>query len=90
MGVTDKGDDQEAFDNEGAVSADGLVIGTYMHGLLSNPQVVNALLSYLYEKKGELYVRLKETGLSDPYDQLALHFEEHVDMKKVIQIFTGH
>jgi len=88
MGITDRGDDQEAFDNEGAVSADGLVIGTYMHGLLSSPQVVDALLTYLYEKKGKPYVRLKETALSDPYDQLALHFEEHVDMKKVIRIFT--
>jgi adenosylcobyric acid synthase len=88
MGITDRGDDQEAFDNEGAVSADGLVIGTYMHGLLTSPQVVDALLSYLFEKKGEPYVRLKETTLPDPYDQLALHFEEHVDMKKVIRIFT--
>jgi adenosylcobyric acid synthase len=89
MGTTDKGDDQEAFDNEGAVSADGLVIGTYMHGLLSNPPVINALLSYLYHKKGEPFVQLNEGSTLDPYDQLALHFEGHVDMKKVIEIFTG-
>jgi adenosylcobyric acid synthase len=88
MGITDKGDNLEAFDNEGAVSADGLVIGTYMHGLLSNPPVINALLSYLYEQKGEPFVQLKETSPADPYDQLALHFEEHVDMKKVIEIFN--
>jgi adenosylcobyric acid synthase len=88
MGITDKGDNLEAFDNEGAVSADGLVIGTYMHGLLSNPPVINALLSYLYKKKGEPFVQLKETGPADPYDLLALHFEEHVDMKKVIEIFN--
>ncbi len=87
MGITDKGDDREAFDNEGAVSTDGLVIGTYMHGFLSDPVVLNALLSYLYEKKGEPFLLLKETGGADPYDQLALHFERHVDMKKVIGIF---
>ena len=88
MGITDKGDDLEAFDNEGAVSADGLVIGTYMHGLLSNPPVINALLSYLYQKKGEPFIHLKERSPDDPYDQLARHFEEHVDMKKIIEIFT--
>jgi len=88
MGITDRGNDQEAFDDEGAVSADGLVIGTYMHGLLSNPPVVNALLSYLYEKKGEPFTRLGERTSVNPYDQLALHFEEHVDMKKIIEIFT--
>jgi adenosylcobyric acid synthase len=87
MGITDRGDDLEAFDNEGAVSADGLVIGTYMHGLLSNPPVVNALLSYLYEKKGEPFTQLTESGAADPYDQLAMHLEEHVDMKRVVQIF---
>ncbi len=88
MGITDKGEDQEAFDNEGAVSADGLVIGTYMHGLLSNPPVINALLSYLYEKRGEPFIQLEEKAPADPYDQLALHFEGHVDMKKIIEIFT--
>lgn len=88
MGITDRRDDREAFDNEGAVSADGLVIGTYMHGLLSNPTVINALLSYLYEKKGEPFSKLAETAKVDPYDQLALHFEEHVDMNKVIDIFS--
>jgi adenosylcobyric acid synthase len=88
MGITDRGDDQEAFDNEGAVSADGLVIGTYMHGLLSNPPVINALLSYLYEKKGEPFMQLQERSPADPYDQLALHFEANVDMKKIIEIFN--
>jgi adenosylcobyric acid synthase len=88
MGITDKGTDLEAFDNEGAVSADGLVIGTYMHGLLSNPQVINALLSYLYGRKGEPFMPLKDKAPVDPYDQLALHFEEHVDMQKIIEIFT--
>ena len=89
MGVTEKGDDQEAFDNEGAVSADGLVIGTYMHGLLSNPRVVNALLLYLYEKKGELYVRLKETGLPDPGRSACSALRGTCGHEKGIQIFTG-
>jgi adenosylcobyric acid synthase len=88
MGVTDRGNDREAFDSEGAVSDDGLVIGTYMHGLLSNPGVINALLSYLYSRKGEEFIPIEEQCLSDPYDELAAHFEQHIDMGKVLSIFN--
>ncbi len=52
MGVTGEGTDGEAFCGDGRVSADGLVFGTYMHGLFLNPSAANALLSYLYGKKG--------------------------------------
>ena len=48
------------------------------------PGVINALLSYLHKKKGEEFIPFGITGSRDPYDQLALHFEEHVDMKKII------
>jgi adenosylcobyric acid synthase len=52
MGETDRGKDPEAFTGDGAVSADGLVFGTYLHGLFQNENAVRALLSYLYGKKG--------------------------------------
>jgi len=55
MGVTGEGTDREAFSGDGRVSPDGLVFGTYMHGLFLNPPAVNALLSYLYTKKGLPY-----------------------------------
>jgi len=52
MGETERGADGEAFSGDGAVSPDGLVFGTYLHGLFQNAGAVNALLSFLYRRKG--------------------------------------
>ncbi len=83
MGETEPGSDREAFEGEGRVSSDGLVFGTYMHGLFLNPSAANALLSYLYRKKGLVYEPVA-AGRKDPYDELADLFEKHVDMDAVI------
>jgi adenosylcobyric acid synthase len=52
MGETERGVDREAFTGDGAVSPDGLVFGTYLHGLFQNEAAVRALLSYLFRRKG--------------------------------------
>jgi adenosylcobyric acid synthase len=52
MGETDRGETAEAFKGDGAVSPDGLVIGTYLHGLFQNEGAVTALLAELYRRKG--------------------------------------
>ncbi|HMA04724.1 MAG TPA: cobyric acid synthase [Methanomicrobiales archaeon] len=52
MGTTERGEEQEAFSGDGAVSSDGLVFGTYLHGLFQNETAVHALLSFLYGRKG--------------------------------------
>mgnify|MGYP001315091961 CR=1 FL=1 len=87
MGETKRRSAAEAFSGDGAVSPDGLVFGTYMHGLFSNPRAVNALLSFLAAKKGTGYTPVPETG-SDPYDQLAGIFEKHVDVGELIRILS--
>ena len=52
MGTTEPGTCREALEGDGLVSEDGLVFGTYMHGIFQNPAAANALLSYLHGKKG--------------------------------------
>jgi adenosylcobyric acid synthase len=52
MGETEQGKEKEAFSGDGAVSPDGLVFGTYLHGLFQNENAVHALLSFLYGRKG--------------------------------------
>jgi adenosylcobyric acid synthase len=82
MGMTEPGSDREAFVGDGRASNDGLVFGTYMHGLFQNPSAVNALLFYLSAKKKVRFIPLDETK-KDPYDELAAIFEAHVDMDAV-------
>ena len=56
-----------------------------MHGLFLNPSAVNALLSYLYGKKGLPFTSIINGG-DDPYDTLATLFEQHVDMAAIIAL----
>ena len=88
MGVTDSGSNREAFEGDGRVTDDGLVFGTYMHGLFLNPSAANALLSYLYAKKGIPFTPIPEDK-TDPYDALADLFEEYVDMDAIVALLTS-
>jgi adenosylcobyric acid synthase len=83
MGTTEPGSCREALDGDGLVSSDGLVFGTYMHGIFQNPAAVNALLSYLSTKKGIPFKPLP-ASTADPYETLADLFEEHVDMDAIV------
>jgi adenosylcobyric acid synthase len=85
MGVTESGTDREAFCGDGRVSADGLVFGTYMHALFLNPSAANALLTYLYAKKGLPFTPIPAERV-DPYDTLASLFEQHVNMEAIMTL----
>jgi adenosylcobyric acid synthase len=54
---------------EGAISPDGRVLGTYLHGLFQNPVLVDALIGALAERKGLTVATLPPRV--DPYDRLA-------------------
>ena len=88
MGETKAGRDREAFTGDGRASADGLVFGTYLHGLFLNIPAVNALLSYLHRKNGLPFEPVTEYD-ADPYDMLADIFEEHTDMDLIADLVTG-
>ncbi len=95
MGETRRGSLDEAFAGDGAVSSDGLVFGTYMHGLFQNVSAVNALLGYLHERRGISFDPIRAGFGSDaqgarvdgPYDDLARHFEQHVNMNVILSFF---
>jgi adenosylcobyric acid synthase len=82
MGITTSGINRDAFEGDGRASDDGLVFGTYMHGLFQNVSAANALLSYLYRKKALPFTPIT-TFSADPYEVLADLFEEHVDMNAI-------
>ena len=82
MGTTEPGCDAEALHGDGRVSEDGLVFGTYLHGLFQNPSAVNALLGFLSAKKGIAFEPVPLCS-TDPYEVLADLFEKHVDMDAI-------
>ena len=88
MGITESGMNREALEGDGRVSDDGLVFGTYLHGLFLNPSAANALLSYLFEKKGLLFTPIPAEE-TDPYDLLADLFEEYVDMDAIAALLVS-
>jgi adenosylcobyric acid synthase len=86
MGITVRGGDQEAFEGDGACSADGLVFGTYMHGLFCNRSAIHALLSFLHRRKGTVFEPGNEHERPDPYDALADSLEAYVDIDRIISL----
>ncbi len=84
MGETEGG--EPAFGDDGSVSQDGLVIGTYLHGLFENENMRNSFLGYLYKRKGLIYT---DEIMSDGIEELAELVEAHVDMKLIYRILEG-
>jgi adenosylcobyric acid synthase len=58
-----------------------------MHGLFQNPGAVNALLAYLSERRGVPFEPVAAADGDAAYDDLARHFEEHVDMDALMVYF---
>jgi adenosylcobyric acid synthase len=71
--------------SDGAVSSDGRVFGTYLHGIFDNDGFRNAFLNRIRKEKG-LRPSSVSTAQADPLDLLAEHLERHLDMEKLLAI----
>lgn len=73
--------------SDGAISEDGHVIGTYLHGLFDHPDACAALLRWAGLADAEVvdYRRHRE----DQLDRLAQAIEAHLDMPRMLQILEG-
>jgi adenosylcobyric acid synthase len=97
MGMTSpKG--RKAFEDDGAVSECGMVIGTYLHGLFENENFRNAFLDFLRSRKdpgqGQEMNLPHKTELGarpakgDGFDELAAAVEANLDMAKIWQMLA--
>lgn len=77
------GEDVEVID--GAVSPDGRVFGTYLHGIFENDSFRTAFVNRFRKQKG-LEVRKEGDRRPDPFDRLAVHLADHLDMPKLWEI----
>ncbi len=71
--------------SDGAVSADGRVFGTYLHGLFDGHEFRTAFLNRIRSEKG-MPTATADCRPDDPFDLLAAHLERHLDMKRLLQI----
>lgn len=69
---------------DGALSPDGLIWGTYLHGIFDNDALRHAWLSSLgWQEQGQLFDRQLA------YNRLADHVRAHLDMAALQQIIWG-
>ena len=67
---------------DGAVSADGLVAGTYVHGLFADDRQRAAWLAPF----GALSTARYEAGVEEALDAVAAHLETHLDIDAILRI----
>jgi adenosylcobyric acid synthase len=68
---------------EGAISADGRVWGTYLHGLFSDDRQRSAWLTRLGGSESGLNY---EAGVDAVLDRLASHMEKHLDLDGLLKL----
>jgi len=70
---------------DGAVSQDGRVFGTYLHGIFDNHGFRTAFLNRIRREK-RMPEQAQVAPQSDPFDLLATHMEQHLDMARIFEI----
>ena len=75
---------------DGWVSNDGYIFGTYVHGLFDSPYLRTEMLNRIRKTKG---LKLKAPALGSEsdmklkqYDRLADHFEAHCDVERIFRL----
>ncbi|MCD5425184.1 MAG: cobyric acid synthase [Methanosarcinaceae archaeon] len=74
------------FEDDGCVDENGLVIGTYLHGLFENENIRHTFVKYLCEKKGIEYKSDDVYFNENAYEALGNMVETAIDMDKVYEI----
>ncbi len=72
---------------DGAVSPDGRIFGTYLHGVFENGRFREIYLNSIRLEKGMPLRRgADKQPQHDPFDQLADQFEKHLDLPRLMTI----
>jgi adenosylcobyric acid synthase len=79
--------DESVTRTEGAVSADGRILGTYVHGIFDSASFRRAFLNRLRQRRGWApLVSPAGTSLDQDLDHWADFVDEHVDVTKIRSI----
>ncbi len=78
----------DEFGNDGAVSKNGLIIGTYIHGIFNNDEFRNEFLNKF--RKNNMKQKVKNENylykLDKTLDELAQHLEKNLKIDEIIKI----
>jgi adenosylcobyric acid synthase len=73
-------------DEEGCISGAAKVMGTYIHGLFDNPEILKCWLTHI----GLSDIKVSDVGgieaRNSQYDLLAEHFQKHVDVDRIVKL----
>ncbi len=77
---------------DGAMTDDGLVFGTYLHGLFDSDDFTRALVNGLRRRKGldALDTALHYAQYNQQFDILAAAMRQHIDIEKIYHIMQQH
>jgi adenosylcobyric acid synthase len=67
---------------DGSVTPDGLVAGTYLHGLFESPVSRQRLIAALAHARGFVWSPAPDSP-EDPYDRLASLIAAHLDLSRI-------
>ena len=72
---------------DGCVSENGRVFGTYLHGIFDNPGFREAYLNRIRLAKGlPLRTGTSDESRQDPFDRLADHLQQYLDLNRLLGI----
>jgi adenosylcobyric acid synthase len=75
--------------DDGAITADGRVWGTYLHGFFDNAVVRQSLLTRLRHRRGLAIVpEGAGSNLDAELDRLADHLQEHLDVERILALLV--
>ena len=88
--VTGPNNGEAAF-NDGCMSQDGRVLGTYMHGLFDTPKILEKWLTWIGLPNIKVHEALGLAARDTQYDLLARHFKTHADVGGLLALmgFNG-
>lgn len=90
--VIEQRSDENVRELDGAVRSDGLVMGTYIHGIFDHNEYRRALLNALRQKKGlesMAVVYNRKQAKEAAYDRLAHMTRENLDLDKLYEIMKN-
>jgi adenosylcobyric acid synthase len=74
---------------DGAISDDGLIFGTYIHGLFHNTEFTRRFLDRLRRLRGLPAITTSSINKQEMYDRLADVIRRNIDMSRVYEITFG-